>query len=289
MDGATSTLLPSTRRDWAALIARLGVRPSKGLGQHFLYESGIVDRMVRRAAIGPSDLVLEIGPGLGILTSALLRHAAEVIAIELDHRLSEHLRTAFAAEPRFRLIEGNALTIPTDDVVPPDRAFVVAANLPYAVASAVLRHLLEQLHRPRRMTLMLQKEVAERIAARPPNMSVLGVAVQFYTEPYVAFDVPPTVFIPPPNVESAVVICDLRPALPLPDDQHRLFFRIVNAGFRQKRKQVANSLAAELDLPKAVVSAWLTAVDIDPMRRAQTLDVPEWVRLTQDAPASLSA
>lgn len=289
MDATPATMLPATRRDWAALIARLGVRPSKGLGQHFLYERGIVDRMVRYAAIGASDLVLEIGPGLGILTSALLRHAPEVIAVELDRRLSEHLRAVFADEPRFRLIEGDALTIATDDVVPADRDFVVAANLPYAVASAVLRHLLEQPHRPRRMTLMLQKEVAERIAARPPHLSVLGVAVQFYTEPRVAFDVAPTVFIPPPNVESAVVICDLRPALLLPEQEHRLFFRIVNAGFRQKRKQVANSIAAELDLPKADVTAWLTAAEIDPMRRAQTLDIPDWVRLTRDAPTSVRA
>lgn len=289
MEGPTPAILPATRRDWTALIARLGIRPSKGLGQHFLYERGIVDRMVRRAAIGPSDLVVEIGPGLGILTSVLLRHAANVVAIELDRRLSEHLRAVFADEPRFRLIEGDALTIPTDEIVPPDRDFVVAANLPYAVASAVLRHFLEQSHRPRRMTLMLQKEVAERIAARPPHLSVLGVAVQFYTEPHVAFDVAPTVFIPPPNVESAVVICDLRPALPLPESEHRLFFRIVNAGFRQKRKQVANSISAELTLPKADVIAWLTAAEIDPMRRAQTLDIPEWVRLTRDAPASLRA
>lgn len=229
--------LPTSRREWSAMLDRLGVRPSKALGQNFLYERGIVQRMVRVAGIGKDDHVLEVGPGLGILTDELLRRADAVTAVELDRRLAEHLRAVFAAEPRFRLVEGNALELSTDDLIPSDRPFVVAANLPYAVASAVLRHLLEQRHRPRRLALMLQKEVAERLVARPPAMSILGVAAQFYAEPRLAFDVPPTVFIPPPTIESAVVILEVRSTLPLPDDEHPLFFRVVNAGFRQKRSR----------------------------------------------------
>ena len=276
--------LPTSRREWSVLLARLGVRPSKGLGQNFLYERGIVQRMVRVAGVGPDDLVLEIGPGLGILTSELLRKAEGVTAVELDRRLAEHLQTTFGDLPGFRLVEGNALELVTADLVPPERSFVVAANLPYAIASAVLRHLLEQPHRPRRLTLMLQKEVAERLVARPPAMTILSVAAQFYAEPRLAFDVPPTVFIPPPTVESAVVVVDVRQELPLPEEEHRRFFRVVNAGFRQKRKQVANSLAAQLDAPKEEVNRWLQAASIDPMRRAQTLTVDEWVVLTRTAP-----
>jgi len=284
-----TALLPTTRREWAALLAQLGVRPSKGLGQHFLYERGIVQRLVRQAGIGAGDLVLEIGPGLGILTSELLRRARGVVAVELDARLADHLRGLFAQQPHFRLVQGNALDLAAADLIPPGEEYVVAANLPYAVGAAVLRHLLEQPRRPRRLAVMLQKEVAERIVARPPEMSVLGVASQFYAAGRIAFDVPPAVFLPPPSVESAVVILDVHPTLPLPEPEHRRFFRVVNAGFRQKRKQVANSLAAELALPKETVVAWLTNAGIDPMRRAQTLSVAEWVELTRQAPPDLAS
>ena len=276
--------LPTSRREWATLLDHLGVRPSKGLGQNFLYERGIVQRMVRSLGIGPDDLVLEIGPGLGILTDELLQRAGQVTAIELDGRLAEHLGRVFADRPSFRLVRGDALKIATEAVIPPGRPFVVAANLPYAVASAVLRHLLEQPHRPRRMGLMMQKEVVERICAVPPNLSVLAVATQFYARPRLAFDVASTVFIPPPTVESAVMILDVLPEPPLPEALHPRFFRVVNGGFRQKRKQIANSLAAVLELPKDEVVAWLEGEGIDPMRRAQTLAVEEWVRLTLAAP-----
>ena len=280
--------LPTSRRDWLVLLDRLGVRPSKGLGQHFLFERGIVQRMVRRAWIDSDDLVLEVGPGLGILTSELLRRSRAVTAVELDRRLAEHLRRTFGDDPRLRLVDGNALELATDDLIPPGEPFVVAANLPYAVGSAVLRHLLEQRHRPRRLTVMLQKEVADRLVARPPAMSVLGVAAQFYAATRIAFAVPPSVFIPPPSVESAVVILDVHAEPPLPDEEHGRFFRVVNAGFRQKRKQVANSLAAELDLPKETITDWLDGAGIDPMRRPQTLSIAEWVTLTRTAPAMVA-
>lgn len=288
MRAPASATMPTSRREWSALLDRLGVRPSKGLGQNFLYERGIVQRMVKTAGIGADDLVLEIGPGLGILTDELLRRAGRVVAIELDRRLAAHLRVVFGDRPDFALVEGDALRVPIDDIVPPDTPFKVAANLPYAVATAVLRHLLNGRRRPERLVLMLQLEVAERLVARPPNLTIVGVATQFYAEPRIAFHVPPTVFIPPPKVESAVVVLDVRDQPPLPEERHRLFFRIVNAGFRQKRKQVANSLAAVLDQPKDVVTAWLRAAEVDPMRRAQTLSVADWVRLTELAPPSVA-
>ncbi len=284
MSGDPRDRLPTSRRDWSALLDLLGVRPSKGLGQHFLFERGIVGRMARQAGIGPEDHVLEIGPGLGILTAELLARAGAVTAVELDRRLAAHLRHTFADVGNFRLVEGNALDLASEDLIPAGEPFVVAANLPYAVGSAVLRHLLEQPRRPRRLTVMLQMEVAERLAARPPAMSVLGVATQFYAAARIAFAVPPSVFLTPPTVESAVAILDVHPEPLLPEVEHARFFRIVNAGFRQKRKQVANSLADELRLPKETITTWLGAAGVDPMRRAQTLSVEEWLGLARSAP-----
>lgn len=281
--------LPQSRREWQALMRELGIRPSKGMGQNFLFERGLVQRMVKTAGVGPEDTVLEVGPGLGILTEELLRKAGRVVSIELDRDLWPHLRASFGDDPRFTLVEGDALKVDLDTVIPPDQPCLVVANLPYSVGSAVLRRLLESPHPPRRLAVMLQLEVAERLVAAPPEMSVLGVATQFFAEGRIAFRVPPEVFIPPPNVESAVVLLETRPEPPLPRAEWDRFFRIVNAGFRQKRKQVANSLAAELKLPKETVGAWLEGAGIDPMRRAQTLTVDEWVALTRNAPAEVGA
>jgi 16S rRNA (adenine1518-N6/adenine1519-N6)-dimethyltransferase len=284
---SVSPALPTTRQAWQSLLDRLGIRPSKGLGQNFLFERGIVQRMVRALAVEPEDLVLEIGPGLGILSEELLLRAGEVVAIELDRRLAAHLRGTFGSNPRFRLIEGDALTIDLSAIVRLDTPYLVAANLPYSVGTAVLRRLLETPRRPERLALMVQREVAERLVARPPKMTVVGVATQFYANPQIAFVVPPSVFLPPPKVESAVVLLETRRELPLPEADHVRFFRIVNAGFRHKRKQLANSIADELGAPKAEVTTWLTDAGVDPMRRAETLSVPEWVALTRTAPSAL--
>jgi 16S rRNA (adenine1518-N6/adenine1519-N6)-dimethyltransferase len=280
--------IPASRRDWTRLMAAMGIRPNKGLGQNFLFERGVVERMVRQAGVTDDDVVLEIGPGLGILTSELLRKAHRVVAVERDPTLVSHLRSAFSGIPRFEVIEGNALTLTSDDLVPRGEEFDVVANLPYSVGTAILRRLLEQPRKPRRITVMLQKEVAERLVASPPDMSVLSVATQFFAEPRLAFTVSPSVFIPPPKVESAVVILDIREEPPLPPKCQALFFSVVNAGFRQKRKQVANSLADVLRLPKPLIAAWLSGSGIDPMRRAETLSVDEWVALTRSAPPEVA-
>lgn len=280
--------IPTARRDWSRLMSELGIRPNKGLGQHFLFERGVVERMVRQAGITEDDTVLEIGPGLGILTSELLRKAGRVVAVEYDHALAAHLRDAFGDFPRFDLVEGNALALVNDDLIPGKEPFDVVANLPYSVGTAILRHLLEQPRRPRRLTVMLQKEVAERIVAKPPEMGVLSVATQFFAEPRIAFTVAPSVFIPPPKVESAVVILDVREEPPLPEELHPRFFKIVTAGFQQKRKQLANAIADVLRLPKPEIAAWLSVAGVDPMRRAETLSVGEWVELAQSAPPALA-
>jgi 16S rRNA (adenine1518-N6/adenine1519-N6)-dimethyltransferase len=269
------------------LMTELGIRPNKGLGQHFLFERGIVERMVRQAGITSSDTVLEVGPGLGILTSELLRKAHHVVAIERDPALVTHLQQVFGDFPSFSLVQGNALTLDCGDVVPSGVQFDVVANLPYSVGTAILRHLMEQPRKPRRITAMLQKEVAERLSAQPPDMSVLSVAAQYYAAPRMIFTVSPTVFIPPPTVESAVISMDMIQEPRLPEDQTERFFAVVNAGFRQKRKQLANSLSEVLELPKPIVAEWLLRSEIDPMRRAETLSLDDWIRLVKDQSVQL--
>lgn len=276
--------IPTTIRGWKALIEEIGVRPSKGKGQNFLFERGVVQRIVRSAGIAPGDEVVEIGPGLGILTWELLAAGASVTSIELDWRLARHLRTHFATVPQFRLIEGDALSVDLDAALPTS-AYKVVANLPYSVAAAVIQRFLEAEHPPETMTVMVQKEVALRLMASPPEMSILSVATQFLSQPKLAFSVPPGVFIPPPRVDSAVV--SLITATPdLERSAWRRFFRIVQAGFGQKRKNLANSLSHGLGIEKSAAEAWLHSNGIDPMRRAETLDISEWVSLTRSADIS---
>lgn len=273
--------IPTTIRGWKALIDEIGVRPSKGKGQNFLFERGVVQRIVRSARIAPGDQVVEIGPGLGILTWELLAAGATVTSIELDWRLAKHLQSFFANVPQFRLIEGDALSVDLTDALPP-APYKMVANLPYSVAAAVIQRFLEAEHPPVSLTVMVQKEVALRLMASPPDMSILSVATQFLSQPKLVFSVPPGVFIPPPRVDSAVI--SLTTATP---DLERAawprFFRIVHAGFGQKRKNLANSLSHGLGIEKPAAESWLRANGIDPMRRAETLDISEWVSLTRSA------
>jgi 16S rRNA (adenine1518-N6/adenine1519-N6)-dimethyltransferase len=266
------------------LLEELGVRPTKGRGQNFLFERGVVSRMVDAAGIGSDDVVVEIGPGLGILTETLVNTARRVIAVELDSRLAAHLQAIFADAATFEVIEGDALTLPTGDLLPAGDPYQVVANLPYSIGSAVIRRVLEQPFPPTRSTVMVQREDAERLTAKPPYMSILSVATQFFTAPRLAFTVAPTVFIPRPKVESAVVVLERLLESRLAWSMEPRFFRILNAGFRHRRKQLANSLAAELGLPKEVVHQWLVGVGVDPARRAETLSVDDWVALTRAFP-----
>jgi 16S rRNA (adenine1518-N6/adenine1519-N6)-dimethyltransferase len=207
-----------------------------------------------------------------------------VIGIEIDPLLARHLRATFGNNPAFELVERDVLQVAVDELIALQETYQVVANLPYNVASAVIRHFLEQDHRPRRLTVMVQKEVALRMLADPPDMTVLSVAVQLYATPRLALTVPPSVFIPSPKVESAVVNLDARPRPLLSRERQRPFFLIVNAGFRHKRKTVANSLAMELNRPKADIELWLEDAEIDPQRRAQTLSIEEWIHLLHDMP-----
>lgn len=269
------------------MLAALGIRPSKGLGQNFLHDPAIVRRIVSLADLSAGDLVVEVGPGLGVLTRELARHGAEVIAVELDRRLADYLSETLAGE-RVRVVEADVLKIDTAALTR-RRPYKVVANLPYSVAAAAIEHMLESDWRPTRMVVMVQREVAERIVASPPNMSILSVAVQFFAVPKIAFRIGPGAFIPAPKVDSAVLALELKPAPPLSGDERRAFFAIVRAGFGQRRKRLANALSAGLHLPKETTEAALTGQGIETNRRAETLTVAEWLRVHDALGARLHA
>lgn len=254
-------------------------RPKKGMGQHFLIDETVLDMIVAAAEVGPADTVVEIGPGLGVLTRALAEHAGHVIAVELDEQLAGILREQLAGFDNLEIVPGDILQIdPRELIAGP---YIVAANLPYYITSAVLRHLLEAQHKPARLVLMVQLEVAQRILAKPGDMSILAVSVQFYGQPQMVTRVPAGAFWPPPEVDSAVLRIDVYAEPPVAVEDVDWFFKVVRAGFGQKRKQLKNALAGGLHPGKAEVVAALEKAGIDPRRRAETLSLVEWAGLAQ--------
>ncbi len=260
------------------------VHPRKRLGQHFLRDPHHLARIADAADLGPGDVVLEIGPGTGTLTEVLLRRGATVVAVELDERLVSLLREKFAGVDRFHLIPGDILDIAPDAVVEHalgiQGPYKVVANLPYYITSAIMRHLLEAKHPPTLVVVTVQEEVGRRMCASPPHMSLLAVSVQFYGRPRIVHRIPRGAFYPVPKVNSAVVRIDVyeQPVVDVPDRD--TFFRVVKAGFGQRRKQLVNALAAGLGMSKATARALLQTSRIDPRRRAETLSLEEWARLS---------
>jgi len=251
--------------------------PRKSLGQHFLIDKNIVHKIVRLAELQPGETVLEIGPGRGILTEALLDSSGLVVAVELDAALCARLRTTLGRRSNFRLIEGDALAFEYAQVPSP---FLVVANLPYYVSTPLLFRLLEERQRIDRLVLMLQEEVVARLAAAPggKDYGALTIAAQFYCEVRRAFRVPPTCFRPKPGVGSAVVVLTplAKPRVSVTDEA--FFFRVVRAGFAHRRKALLNSLRDE-GFEGAPTAAALEQAGIDPRRRAETLRLEEFATL----------
>lgn len=272
----------------SALLRRHGLTPRKSLGQNFLVDPGAPARIVDQAELGAEDTVLEVGAGLGAMTAELAARAGRVIAVETDPHLVEILRQELEALPNVSIVHGDILgldpsllldvagvsSLPLWGTLVPH--YAVVANLPYYITAAVLRHLLEAPVRPKQMVVTVQREVAQRMTAGPGQMSLLAVSIQFYSMPRVCLRLKRGAFYPPPNVDSAVVHLDLYPEPPVPVSDVARFFRIVRAGFAQRRKQLRNTLAAGLGLSPLDVVAVLEAIDIDPTRRAETLSLPEW-------------
>jgi 16S rRNA (adenine1518-N6/adenine1519-N6)-dimethyltransferase len=273
MDKSPNPLLAETRR----LLRQSDLRARKGLGQHFLIDGGVLEAIIAAAELTPDDLVVEVGPGLGILTRELARKAGGVVAIELDDKLAALLKKTLASFNNVTIVNGDVLKIEPEGLVK-GRGYKVVANLPYYITSPVLRHFLEAEAKPEAMVVMVQKEVAEAIAAKPGDMSLLSVSVQFYGEPRIITIVPAESFYPAPKIDSAILKIDIYPEPRVAVDE-RGFFDTVRAGFAAPRKQLANSLAKGLGREKSAVLPFLQKAKIDPSRRAETLSIGEWAAL----------
>jgi len=279
------SLLVQTRR----LLRQSHLRVRKGLGQHFLIDGEVLKLITSAAKLTPSDVIIEIGPGLGILTKELARQAGWVMAIELDSKLAAILEQTLASLDNVTIINEDILKIDPTTLalktrLPPATnsllSYKVVANLPYYITSPILRHFLEASVKPQIMVIMVQKEVAEAIVARPGQMSVLSISVQFYGEPSIISYVPAHCFYPVPEVDSAILRINPYPQ-PAVAVTNESFFKLVRAGFTATRKQLANSLSQGLGLSKAEVLSLLAEAHIVPQRRAETLTLDEWARLWQ--------
>jgi 16S rRNA (adenine1518-N6/adenine1519-N6)-dimethyltransferase len=262
------------------LLEQHDLQPKKSLGQNFLHDPHVLEKIVSVAEVGPDDRVLEIGPGTGLLTAHLADTASEVVAVELDTRLKPILDAQFAGRPNVRVIWDDILNVDVDSLFD-GRDYIVVANVPYYITSAILKHLLERDHKPRRIILTVQLEVAERVAAKPNDMSLLAVSVQFFGRPHMAGKLNPAVFWPRPDVESALLRIDVYPEPPVDVPDVKTFFRVVRSGFGQKRKQLKNSLGSGLQLDAGQLAAVSAASGVDLTRRAETLTLDEWAALTR--------
>lgn len=269
-----------------ALLRRHGLHPRKSLGQNFLVDEDALQLVVSAAGLEGDAVVLEIGPGLGSLTRRLAESARNVVCVELDPALIPVLREVLAPFQNVEIVPGDILRLDPSVLM---RAasesrgspYLVVANIPYYITSALMRHLLEGASRPQRMVLTVQREVAERICARPGEMSLLALSVQLYGTPRIAGRIPAGAFFPVPKVDSAIIRVDLLPEPRLPSDQVEGFFRLAKAGFSQKRKMLRNALAAGMHWSALQSEAFLNQAGIDPMRRAETLSLEEWGALVE--------
>jgi len=249
--------------------------PKKSLGQHWLKDRDVLAGIAAAAEIRSTDAVLEIGPGLGTLTSELLRRADKVIAVELDGELASKLPGQFPGT-NLEVVQQDILSFDLS-VLPKD--YVVVANVPYYITSKIIQLLLNADNKPRTAVLLIQKEVAERLAAKPGDMSILAISAQVFAEVSLGEMVPRDLFTPPPKVDSQVVILKSRttPLVALEDE--KAFFRVVKAGFSAKRKKLRSSLSGGLNISKSEVEALLEKASIGPDSRAEALSIDEWLRL----------
>jgi 16S rRNA (adenine1518-N6/adenine1519-N6)-dimethyltransferase len=277
---APERLLPPTPGQLRRLLAAERLRPRKALSQNFLTDSAALDAIVEAAELEPGDRVVEVGPGLGVLTRRLLAAGATVLAVELDPRLAAYLRRELAGVPGFDLIEADALSLHPRDCFPGED-FKLVANIPYHITSPLLHAFLEGERPPQLTVLLVQAEVAERVAAPPGQMSYLSVFVQNVAAPEIVGRVPASAFEPAPDVDSAILRLRRRgtPQVAVGPGREP-FYRVVQAGFRQRRKQLHNALGRELPVSRPVLGAAFAACGIDSERRAQTLSLAEWACLT---------
>lgn len=263
-----------------ALLDHFGVIPKKSLGQNFLHDPQALEKIADAAELMPEDTVLEIGPGTGALTEVLAKRVKRVIAVELDRRLEPIMALTLAPYGNVEVIFDDIMNVNIPELFGIED-YVVVANVPYYITSAILRLLLENKSRPRRIVLTVQLEVAERMVAKAGDSSLLSVSAQFYARPKIVARFNKAVFYPRPDIDSAVVRLDVYDTPPVDVPNADLFFRVVRAGFGQKRKQLKNSIAEGLHIDADSTAALLQAAGIDPKRRAETLKLDEWAAITR--------
>ena len=325
-----------SKNELKIILQKYGLRPNKLLGQNFLIDRSVLKKIIAAADLSKDDIVLEIGPGLGVLTEALAERAGQVIAVEKDKRMAEILEEKFSKSDNVQIIFGDILKIlplglplckrgikgdlEQNKILPASPAggpnpllpkkgnnrYKVVANIPYYLTSHLIRKFLESNNPPQEMILMIQKEVAQRICAAPPKMSLLAVSVQFYAQPKIVSYVSKNSFWPRPKVDSAIIritphsspLCkkgvrgDLEqnkilpaspaggPSPPFVKEGADKFFKVVRAGFAHPRKQLINNLSQGLKIDRAKISATLKKIGLSPEQRAETLDVADWTKLT---------
>jgi 16S rRNA (adenine1518-N6/adenine1519-N6)-dimethyltransferase len=280
------SLLVRTRE----LLERYELKARKSLGQHFLINSGVLKKITAAADLSPSDIVIEIGPGPGVLTAELVKQAGYVIAVEVDNSMVDLLKQTFYASDNLSLIAGDVLDIEPQDLIQHEKDrfpehlktvtdYKLVANLPYYITQPIIRHFCEAAIRPRSLVIMVQKEVAKNIVALPGDLSIMAISVQYFGKPQIIDYVPAANFYPAPRVDSAILKIEMydRPIVEVTSEKN--FFKTVKAGFSSARKQVANSLSHGLDIPKAEVISLMQTAGVEPQKRAEMLTLSEWARL----------
>ncbi|OGZ22888.1 MAG: ribosomal RNA small subunit methyltransferase A [Candidatus Nealsonbacteria bacterium RIFCSPLOWO2_01_FULL_38_120] len=301
----------SYREDIRNVLKKSGAKPSKRFGQNFLTSEKKIKEIVEAANIKPDDIVIEIGPGVGNLTQELAKKAKKIIAIEKDGNMVKIIKETLKDYKNTEIIQADILKINTTGACPvtPDiisDKYKVVANLPFYIATAIIKKFIEAKNQPELMILTVQKEVGQRICASPPNMSLLAISVQFYAEAKIISYIPKKLFWPSPKVDSAIIIVkpridtdikqintDIkRTDTDIKQANKDLFFKIVKAGFSQPRKQLANNLTKNLnlnplvgiELDKKQIEGWLLKNSIKPCQRAETLSLENWISLAKSLP-----
>lgn len=254
------------------------MRPNRSFGQNFLVDRAILLKIVHAVEIAPGDEILELGAGTGVLTREVAKHARRVVAVELERDMLQLLAKTTHDYSNVELVAQNLLFLDPTEVFG-QAPYKLVANLPYYITAPTFRHFLESANAPRLMVIMLQFEVAQRIVASPGHLSVLGISVQLYGHPRIIARVPALAFYPAPKVDSAILRVDVSTQAPLLPVERESFFKLVQAGFSEKRKQLHNALTHGLHRKNEDIRACLAEAEIDPVRRAETLSIEEWLRL----------
>ena len=260
------------------LLRQSSIKAKKGLGQHFLVDEAVLDTIISAAELSPEDTVIEVGPGLGILTTHLARQAGQVIAVELDTKLAQLLRQKLVSSTNVSIVNADILKTNLSQLLDSKDKYKVVANIPYYITSPILRYFMETSSRPSLMVVMVQKEVGEAIVAHPGEMSLLAVSLQIYSKPKIVSYVSSQSFYPPPKVDSAILRLDIlsEPAIKVDING---FLDVVRCGFKSPRKQLHNSLAQGLNIKPAEAALLLEEAKIESQRRAETLSLDEWEKL----------